>query len=105
MNWSGKTKIIGKTDLDVSGSEIQIDFSFNPERGETYHPNCMYRTWIGNYHDNNLTVYLIKALNAEYSEFSSTITFTSITNDSYEGTFSFMAYIVDLNLKDSLVVT
>lgn len=104
MTWSGITKLVGKTDITVSGDEIQIDFPFNPAEGSTYHPHCMYRTWVGKYYDYNQTAYITKATNSEYTEFKSSVTFTSITDKSYEGTFSFMAYIVDENLKDSIVV-
>ena len=107
--WSDINHIVGITDMDVSGSEIQIDFPFNPVTGKTYHPMCMYRTWIGKYYDyNNIVGYLTRRMNSEGpegSEFSRTLTFTSITNKSYEGTFSFIAYIAEANLKDSLRVT
>jgi len=104
--WSGINHIIGITDMDVSGSEIQIDFSFNPVTGKTYHPSCMYRTWIGKYYDyNNIRAYLTERMNPEGSEFSSTLTFTSVTNNRYKGIFSFTAIIVSNNLTDSVVIS
>jgi len=105
MTWSGINKIIGITDMNVTGSEIQINFPNNPLKEKTYHPMCMYRTWIGKYYDyNNITAYITDRMIPEGSEFSSTLIFTSITDKIYEGKFSFMAYIVDENLKDSLRV-
>ena len=105
MKWSGIYYIVGKTDLKVSGYEIQIDFPQNPTKGITYHPSCMYRPWKGNYYDYNQTAYITKALNSENSAFSSTLSFISVEYNRYKGTFSFTAYIVDENLKDSIVVT
>jgi len=92
--------------MDVSGSEIQVDFSFNPVTGKTYHPNCMYRTWIGKYYDYiNIRAYRTERMNPEGSEYSSTLTFTSISNSSYEGIFSFTATIVGNNLTDIVALT
>lgn len=104
--WSEILEIVGKTDLNDSGYEIQIGFPFNPIKGNIYHPFCMYRPWIGNYYNyNNPTAYLTKRMNPEGLEFSSTVIFTSIANNRYIGTFSFTAYIVSENLNDSIVVT
>jgi len=105
LEWSGIHYIVGKTDLKVSGYEIQIDFPQNPMKGITYHPSCMYRPWIGNYYDYNQTAYITKAVNSENSAFKSTLSFISVENNRYKGTFSFTAFIVNENLKDSIDIT
>ncbi|GAP69556.1 hypothetical protein BA6E_1216 [Bacteroidales bacterium 6E] len=105
FTWSGIINIVGLTDQRVSGYEIQIGFPNNPSTGILYHPHCMYRPWIGNYHEYRQTAYITKSEDAGNQYSSSTLTFTSVDNKKYTGTFSFTAYIVDSLLKDSVVVT
>ncbi|KAF0236425.1 MAG: hypothetical protein FD181_2734 [Prolixibacteraceae bacterium] len=105
LKWSGILYIVGMTKMDVSGYEIQIDFPLNPTKGITYHTSCMFRTWIGNYYDYKQTAYITKSTNSNNSEYTSTITFTSLENQRYKGTFSFTANLVTDNQHDSVVVT
>ncbi len=103
-SWSGIINIVGITDMKVSGHEIQIGYPYYPMTGISYHPYCLYRPWIGNYYEYKQTAYITNAANSDYSEFTSTLTFTSVVSGRYKGTFSFTAFIVDENLKDSVVV-
>lgn len=103
--WSGINNIVGITDRKVSGYEIQIVFPLNQMKGVLYHPSCMYRPWIGDYYNYNQTAYITKAINSANAEFSGTLTFSSVENNRYKGTFSFTGFISDPILKDSIVVT
>ncbi len=105
--WTDIQFIVGETDMNKSGAEIKISFSFVPITGTTFHPSCTYITWTGNYNDNNLNAYYTKRMpeTSQGTQFSSSIVLTSVTNNRYEGTFSFTAYDNEQYPTDSVVVT
>lgn len=101
---SGIINIVGLTDQRASGYEIQVGFPSNPAMGVIYHPNCMFRPWVGNYYDYQQTAYFTRSEISENERFSSTLTFSSVNDKRFKGAFSFTAYLVDKALKDSVVV-
>jgi len=102
--WTDIQSIIGKKETNTSGATIYITFSFIPVTGTTFHPSCYYSAWNGSQDIDHTNVYYTKSMNTSYSEFSSTVTITSVANNRYKGTFSFKAYDDTENPADSVVV-